>query len=237
MHQPPSKGEMSTARFISLSQQGREAEQQPGHNPAAQSESTVEGRKFLREAARQAGQNGQAHIPNSPCALRNTKHVHQPWRSWGEVKMDLRGSHSQAQAMVLCVTKSRNFSLGRGCWLTSSYSCAFQPSQSSVPEQPCSWTLLLTCELWVLIQPLLYGDPSSPCHLKQPSWILVILQNGIDGLKNLWTLLGKPELYFSSELQWTSLLILHPEHQTHRQIGINLLGTSRKPQHKLSLNQ
>lgn len=74
MHQPSSKGQGQ--------QQGSQAEkrqkQQPGHNPAALSESTGEGRKFLREAARQAGQNGQAHIPNSPCALRNTKHVHQP---------------------------------------------------------------------------------------------------------------------------------------------------------------
>lgn len=72
-------------------------------NSAALSDRAGEGRKFLREAARQAGQNGQAPISNSPCALRNTKHVHQPWRSWGEATLDPQGiSFSSTGHSPLC---------------------------------------------------------------------------------------------------------------------------------------
>lgn len=93
MHQPPSKGERTAARFPSLSQQRRERQkQQPGRNPAAPRESAGEGKKFLREAARQAGQTGQAHIPNSSRALRNTKHVPHALKELGEMTMDLEGA-------------------------------------------------------------------------------------------------------------------------------------------------
>lgn len=207
MHQPPSKGERSTARFTGLSQQGREEAAGARTQPSScMSESIGEGRKFLREAARQAGQNGQAPIPNSPCALRNTKHAQQPWRSWGDATLDRRGSHSQVQDTVLCVMKSRNISLGRGCWLTSSYSCALQSPKSSVPEQPCCWTLLLTRELWVLTQPLHHGDLSCPCHFKRPRWILATFHTGMIGLRfpeTSWENLGSFfHLSFSGRVCW-----------------------------------
>lgn len=104
MHQPPSKGERTAARLPSLSQQRRERQkQQPGRNPAAPSESAGEGKKFLREAARQAGQTGQAHIPNSSRALRNTKHVPHALKELGEMTMDLGGlSFSSAGHSTLC---------------------------------------------------------------------------------------------------------------------------------------
>lgn len=104
MHQSPSKGERTAARLPSLSQRGRERQkQQPGCNPAAPSESAGEGRKFLREAARQAGQTGQAHIPNSSRALRNTEHVPHALKALGGDDNGSRGiSFSSAGHSALC---------------------------------------------------------------------------------------------------------------------------------------
>lgn len=172
MHQPPSKGERTAARLPSLSQQGRERQkQQPGHNPAAPSESAGEGRKFLREAARQAGRPDwpSPHTKLLPCSEEHKTCTSRFEGAGGDDNGSRGGSHSQALDTVLCVRSSSNSILGRGCWLTSLYSRARRSSKSSGPEQPCCWTPLLTCELCVLIQPLHHGDLSSPCHLKQPS--------------------------------------------------------------------
>lgn len=157
MHQSPSKGERTAARLPSLSQRGRERQkQQPGCNPAAPSESAGEGRKFLREAARQAGQTGQAHIPNSSRALRNTEHVPHALKALGGDDNGSRGvSFSSAGHSALCEEGQQQQPREKLLAHTSPYSCALRSSKSSGPEQPCCWTLLLTCELCVLIQPLL----------------------------------------------------------------------------------
>lgn len=170
MHQPPSKGERTAARFPSLSQQRRERQkQQPGRNPAAPRESA--GGEEVPKRGSKAGRPDwpSPHTKLLPCSEEHKTCTSRFEGAGGDDNGSRGGSHSQALDTVLCVRRSSNSILGRGCWLTSPYSRARRSSKSSGPEQPCCWTPLLTCELCVLTQPLHHGDLPSPCHLKQPS--------------------------------------------------------------------
>lgn len=233
MHQPPSKEESSVARFTSLSQQGREMQkqQQLRSNAAATSESAQE---------REGSSLGRQQVRLANLAKPTYQNLHvlweaqntylTPWRSWGEMTMDLRRSHfSSAGHGALCegVQQSQPWQSLLPCLplqLCAQITQNPRASTALLLDVRCSCLTEVAHEPCILTQSLQHSDLSSPCHPKQPSWKLVTLHRGRDGLGLSCSLWGKKKtrLHFSSELQCTSLLVLCPEYQTHQPIGTGL---------------